>query len=1500
MELFVKIESNLSCKWWGEYWGEIFNFVESAAVNRKIEKMNVSFESCVWADPIPMLSIILGLIHFKEDLKLTIEVSIPHLDSKNTNNKNFQKGQFLKFLATQGFLRILLDNFKVRGFKYYLDNRVVEKYGKYQYRLFYSDAEVLRARVFTIDKPESKRNIVKLVEDELHTTFRNTVSLQTFNVMSENIYNVLNELIENVFRHAYKTSEKKRFGLYIRKRYGAAKNYGIDIENARQVIENKERVNCPALDNQVLLDGDAVLEIFFVDIGMGLKGSLQDYYYTIRKKYKYPVRELFHKVLKDGMRKNTDMSLTPFGGLHFLCRVMQETNGYIWCNEGVEWVGTSCKKLFEDNSETKSALTGTYNDHLHPGLAWTFRIPYSDTFRPQSSVASTWKGQPQDHPAFKAFQTMDTSIYASKVCVFDNKQDEIIFANGESKDWLEISEEKMFKEHIRRANIFVWFPKAFYSKNHIVKISQRYVEKIKTADSSKDISLIIGDIPSHELICFFHAFNNITCSRLGLENVKRIVLITNKWEVVCLENINDHFFNNLTKAENYFTLKTNNSTTISENITEYALFLRAFDSYVFWKNILNHSADKLFINATVNWSEKTPIEGFLDFERTYLYEDIYSILKNSLLRMSGCIKCNNIDFRHIDSAAFRICQDVAIDNTTIEGKSKFTIFTGTVCASGYTRDAYYKNENDSFNVNFFAHPSFSKSITNTAFLFIWPKQLFIDQIPHEDKVYYRLGKTGLISEHQHERLIGSSTAYENTVRSKKDMYVDFQQRYPKFIKYGHYHTDNHHYLVGFDVTTYMKYSYLKKEGAFVYILWKIIAYLSKEEEFVKNINLLTDKEWVKVIQECTFSDSEKGEVIVYHSNTFTECFMRYIREILPIQLIEKIIPLNVVAVQAQGAPITFSPFIFEKLSAIFSGESKAGVLYIDSNFSTGRNMLEIENVLLATGCNRVHFFSVFDMRRLRNADARSRSYWKINMPRLNDDSSCVICDTLNKIETFKGSVEGSSAERIGIWHTNWNCMNIANIISNHGIDTVDSISVNTSENIHISNTTTLNIYLAEMISETYSNDCIYQFIRKKTDITIYQKMQLICTQICLYGNQNSRQLQLSLLCELISNLAKQNEVNSYTSFSGLVLISQSESIMYELLNEVLYLNKNSNILSTKKYLLNSENQDLIIAIGYFVKKYAIIEQLVNGYSESQSIFIKRLNEILIPDKDLKLLSKEFEGIIVNELGRPRHSTNIQKLIKEHANSLDAFGRQCDAALHDIRRMHDIVQKLPMALASSRLRDNELFSKIRYSVINVGNLITIDQEEKQRNPQSHNLTQIRASEELLSAINECQGLFMEVLRGYFIAYSDDTVSYFKQMVQEQEAKHGKRISLVVNGSENNKWFFWNQGIEKEFRFLIENVEHCNKCLSSGVEMEIIINFEYNDLRIELKSWSEKIGEQVKVSFQKKNRLSKEQAKAFDVMFDFESSVEEDNYFLLVTKMSVPACYQQLGGNERGSK
>lgn len=1509
-ELRITLRNKLSCTLWGKYWGILSNYFDSKKFMNENNSVKLDFSQCYWADPIALLSILLQLMQIKFEYLKKIRIILPRLGVNNDKNINFYKGKFLKFLATQGFMKIMIDNFDVFDNKERLTDYKIKKYANYNYQLLYDGAEIVQAKIYDLEVI-NRDDIVIQLEEEILFRLKNSVSLQTYYTLETNVYNIITELIENVVQHAYKRGECKRFGLYIRKRYGAVKNYGRDGEEIAQYSEilNREKVNCPALDNQVIIDSEAVLEIFFVDIGIGLKGSLNEYYRSeIKKKYMYPIRELFCKVLKEGLRKDNSQSLTPYGGLHFICRILRENGGYIWCNEGREWIGCFSSELLVNGDRPLGISVTDNNDNMqNKGLSWCFRIPYSDMLKCKNAIAYVWESQVNRHPVFRVFQTLDRTLNVNRTVCIDDRYDRSILMNGEVREWTENLQDTL-KSGVNlcgKADSYIWLPKAHYSKNEIISRLKLIFDEIivQIMPALEDINIVIGEIDSNELISFFYALNNLSLSILGSFNIQKVLLVTKSWEVVCLIRNNDVLLYNKDISRKYYEYNITNSIKVFDCISEYARFIRKYDSYLFWQYIKNNQEEKIFINADIKWSNQMIIKGYLDFERLYLYGNLYELLKNSLKRTSGFVNNSEVEYKNIDYASARICQDLNANNVYSGIKIVSTINVGGACASGYTRESFYKDNNVDINIIFFAHECFNRSIQDTAFLFIWPEQSFFSDFQQENVQYYRLGKTNLITRDSSEMLIDVKSVYKNVARNKKETYIDFQQRYPRFIKYGHYKTDKHHYLIGFDLVTYIKYSAIKKEGAFVFVLWEIINYLSNgnAEEVYQKLN---DEEWKKILQNYnTKGCIGHGELVVYHSNTYTEYVIKLIKEVLPDYLAEKIIPINIIEIQPKGTPVTFSPFTLELLRKYFCAGNLQGILYIDSSFSTGRKMIEIENILLSSGCKSVSFLSIFDMRRLRNEDLKNYSYWKVNVPRLDDNSSCIFCNTLKLIENFCNKVDSQMNTRLQEWISNWKCLSIVNTISGHGIENSGFIQYNV-DNISIYDSNSLNIYVAEKLCESYSNDYVYKFINGKTDLSIYLKLQLICTQLCLYGNQNSRQLQLSLLSELVGNMAKSNNVNSYTSLAGIVLISQPDILIYELLNGILYENNNPKILSIKKYLLNSENMDLVIAFTYFVKDSYMVDQLLNGYEKKylgSYKLIPLINKHLLPEKELKLLSKEYEGLLINEQGH-RHNTNIQKLISEHVTDINAFKERCQNVRNDLQRLYELSKHFPVALANSRGAADTTRQDIGSNIEKV-RLLMLTDEEKYVNAENEGniIKQLVISNELKTMLINCKLTFEEILKEYFISYSDETKEYFKKVVSQYEKKYQKKIKLnIVNNVTDNdihKWYYWNRGIEIEFKYFIQNLEHCQQFVSleDRINMIIDIQFNINDIMIKFLSWSEKIADIVKNEFMSKNRLSKEQALAFDVIFDFDDKDrDEKGNFLLETKMSVQACFQQLKG------
>lgn len=1495
--LFIHIIENFSSILWANKWGKIEDKINQGTHSgNTFDSIRISFAECMWADPLPLLSMLMLLINAKS--KKHISIVLPSQSPNDVKKENYKKGRFLKFLASQGFLKIMIENFYVFSERYYkIKDENLKRYANYKIEPVYKGAEILCARIYDANQISSIKEFAHKLQNEISINLKSETSLNVYYSITTQMYNILTELIENVSAHAYAEGEQKLFGIYIRKRCGIINNDEQKHKDIGDVL-NFEKSNCPALGTEILINSESVLEIFFVDRGIGISGSLMD---SLKyQNYIYPVRELFFRVLKDGERSKKSKALTAFGGLHFITRIIRENKGYIWCKDSNEWIGAFCNDIVNNNR--KRVDYAVSNTKKQPaGLGWCIRLPYTDDSDKFYTKSHYWEDKASCHPVYLEYKKREDDFKTDYIVILDEREGDYQtrILRGDVNDCMN-SEKYSIEKNRGKYKNFVWRPKEGNSKNQIIELLNKYIDEvvINIAEKFEDIYLYIIDIDKSEILNYFYAFNKLYIGKLQSDDIGRITLITKQWGVTCFTKESNMLLYNNALSANYVCSFEKHSKDISSGLCQMANFLRKYDSWIFWKKIEDMQDDRIFINAEIEWTTQKRITGYLDLDRLYLYEDLYNILRDVLARLSGLEKNRMSEFCSIDVATSRICRDLNTSLIYRENRKKFVMNIGGVCASGYTKESFYGEQKVDMTFVFFAHPSFNKEFKDTAYLLIWPYKDFFCNFKNDLRYYKRMGQTNLISINQQESLINVENIYSNSLRNKRQVYEDLQQKYPKFVKYGHFQTDRHHYLIGIDINSYMQYSYIKREGVFLFILAKILFYLADgKSELTVYINNLADTSWNKVL--CNYDYSrfhDKGEVVVYHSNTYMEYCMKLIKKIIPVTLISRIIPINFLNVQSKGTPIAFSPFILERIKEHYQAEQK-GILYIDSSLYTGRSLVELENILLSTGCSEVHFASFLDMRRLRNADEKSQSYWKLNIPRLDNKSQCVICNTLNVIKQMENKLDPTARKRIQEWIKNWQYIDITNNIKDHGIESVDDYSID-FDNIKINSTIGLNIYITEHMCETFDDDFVYKYIQWKTDLTPETKMQLISTQLCLFGNQNSRQLQLSLLSELIGNMAKSVKVSSYTSLAGLMLISQSKATIYELLNEILNINKDERILSIKRYFLESQNIDLAIVIGYFIKMDNNIEALLSPYSDKDGL-IALANKNYLPDKDLKLVCKQLLGLCVNEQSSS-HNTNIEKFKIEHVTTISDFIKYCAAAQNDLQSIKELARHFPLSLSSNFIPDRFSYPRLVKDIDETESLMKLDVEALERVDVSGEV-QIKISDALKVNIEKCKTDLNILLKNFFISSSDETKNYFKNLCKRYEDKHKKKIvfKFCKLDLKYPKWYYWNNGMEKEFGYFLDNLKHCEKIydtLDDGTNyyMEVTANLDVNHLTLIIKSWSKKPSLAVEEKFQQDNRLSKEHAAAFDVNFGFRNAVNKpiEEEYLLETKMEVPSCYQTL--------
>lgn len=1500
-EFHVQIIENLSSRLWADKWGKIEEKIGKGKFSGNVfNALKINFIECVWADPLPLLSILMLLIKVKSKNKITI--ILPSLVVNDIKKENFKKGQFLKFLATQGFLGIMIDNFCVfdaKGRK--IGEKSLTKFAKYKYNLLYKGAGILQAKIFDVAKIPTVKEFVSKLQNEIAVNLKNQLSLAVYYSINTQIYNILTELIDNVSVHAYSEEEQQLFGVYIRKRCGAINNCEEDKDFTK--ILRFEQANCPALGTEILVGSESVLEIFFIDLGMGISGSLKDSLKNIKKEnYVYPVRELFFRVLKDGERSKRSKAVTAYGGLHFITRVLRENKGYIWCKDSNEWIGAFCNDIvYNSQDRVDIALSNT---KIQPsGLGWCIRMPYTDDLDKVYSISHLWEGQASSHPIFQEYKKREDNFITDYIVIIDEWESgcPVRALPGDVNKCIEVDEFYDEKVNGKYKN-FVWRPKGGNSKNQIISFMQKYINEviIKFAARFEDVNIYIIDIDSSEILSYFYTFNNLFLGALQYYYINKIILVSKQWGVTCFKNNNNKLVYDINLSRSYICTNNKSSKDISVGICQMANFQRKYDSWLFWKKLENMQEERIFINGEVEWTSKKRVKGYLDLDRLYLYEELYDRLKNVLARLSGLEKNSMAEYISIDVTSSRICRELNTSLVYRKDGRKFVINIAGVCASGYTKESFYGEQKVDITFAFFAHPSFNKQFKDTAYLLIWPKEEYFIFFKHDAQLYKRMGQTNLISINQQESLINIDNIYSNSIRSKKQSYEDFQQKYPKAVKYGHFQTDRHHYLIGIDINSYIQYSHLKKEGVFLFLLAKVLFYLADSTDSLNMyIDNLADSSWAKVLKSYNYDKfCDKGELIVYHSNTYTEFSMKLLRRIIPPFLHSKIIPINFLSIQSKGTPIAFSPFMLERIKEHYTCGQR-GILYIDSSLYTGRSLVELENILLSVGCGEVSFSSFVDMRRLRNADERSQSYWKLNVPRLDNKSQCVICNTLNIIRKMDNKLEPKARKRMQEWEKNWQYINIANNIRDHGIESIDDYNEEL-EGIKINSTIGLNIYATEHMCESFDDDFVYKYIQKKTDLSPETKLQLISTQLCLFGNQNSRQLQLSLLSELVGNMAKLEKVSSYTSLAGLMLISQNTTTMYELLNEILFLNKDERIQQIRKHFLQSINMDLAIVIGYFIKTDNNIEAILSPYSdENQSNLITLANNFFLPDRDLKLISKALLGLCVNEQGSS-HNVSLEKLKDEHVTKVSDFVDCCTLARSDLQSIKELAKHFPLSMASNYTSDRFSYQKLVRDIDETERLMDLNIDMHERHEIQEGDDQINPTNELKDSIKKCKSDLDILLSNYFISSEDKTERYFKKLCMRYEEIYKKKITLqfLIPDFKYKKWYYWNNGMEKEFGYFLDNLKHCEKPLDvlehRDYYMDVKAQFDINSLTLTIRSWSSVPALAVEKKFLEDNRLSKEHSEAFDVNFGFENVISKpmEQEYLLETKMEIPSCYQSL--------
>ncbi|GHV44343.1 hypothetical protein AGMMS49546_28140 [Spirochaetia bacterium] len=451
---------------WSENFGIIQEAIKQGNLNSQdFNSISVDMQNCSWIDPIPMLSLLISLIEFKTEVgNCTI-----HFSDKNIKN-------VLSFLKQEGFLEILIKgniNISIGENIFSKSEDAMSYINKLPTELEYNNSFVLPARIIDLQSySEEKINRLILDFTEKEIEIKEKVPAKTHDMIFMKLYHILFETIDNVFRHAYPNSSKHKYvGVYIRYRYGNQKLSNISKSEKIKIMRlaEKEKISHPQLSTSMIENNDGFFEVFVIDSGMGLVGSIGkeieiEIEKGYRKKYHSPFLGCFQAVFFNRKRKQQKRFRpeTPHGGLDHIARIMRSGNDYIYAHEGKDWIGFHSTlnpiDISKNHSIDKSNVM-TVN-----GLSWVFRLSWEITNVRNINDINYFKGVPSSHPVYLALTNrVNTNFEFDDAFIIDQR-----------KRFSDIKN-KPISGNSYPSKTFFWLPDSTYNKNDILKRLIYYV-----------------------------------------------------------------------------------------------------------------------------------------------------------------------------------------------------------------------------------------------------------------------------------------------------------------------------------------------------------------------------------------------------------------------------------------------------------------------------------------------------------------------------------------------------------------------------------------------------------------------------------------------------------------------------------------------------------------------------------------------------------------------------------------------------------------------------------------------------------------------------------------------------------------------------------------------------------------------------------------------------------------------------------------------------------------
>lgn len=1519
--LLIKFKNKLRDVIFGKHFGIIQRSIRAHCwQNITFEKIILDLTECTWADPTPMLSLIIEFAFQKDQLEISV-----NLPSEKKNNTK----QFLKFLAQEGFLtqfRAHCHKVTVNGKSFKTED--IDHFKRLSVDLCYVNSSFIPAEIINAN---DKNQIIQWIESKL--LYAESIAIDKAPIWAHDdlLYRLkvfLRETIVNVFLHAYPHHDDKYVGVYVRYREGLMGDLNVEqkISLTEAIIKESDKdFGCPRLPKEFLEERTGAIEIFVLDSGLGLCNSLLGNELKSDHRRRRLQKSWNDVFVKGRRKKNRKINLSKFGGLYLLGKLLVSNNDYLRACDDDEWCGSHFPMQRQHSAINKPAFGFDKIDNSVLGLCWTCRLAW---LTPTDIID-------------KGFHHL--TEYPSN---YENILSQMPRLPIESLNKIYIDDRRFdFEYQFKRDQVgaiadcllYMYYPPPNQTKNDILSAIQKIGSK---SIGGKAKTLIICDIPNHEAITYFTALNDFKLTpKVGrwMLSFERLILVSRRLSgcIFLLEKKRFHFTFKYSQNTTFQLFRSilNTKITISPNLLTIYQILKYNDSFIFWSRIIkSHIKDRTYIAGDVAWGENKIIKDYLDFNQTLSDPICLKIYSIALARISGFFRDSKIFFKNIDYLTKGIVERYnSFEPLRQIGKIK-NIYLGSVYVTGITEKKVAKPDVDNIIFHIFKHPS-SKNLANS--LLFWISDVFDEDKEDSstqlslfdwrlnfknDVGYRRVGNSPIIAKNGHYYF--TIPRWENNKcvygRTPKNSYRDWQNAHPTIAKIGHWKYGINHDFVGINLYLELKNSFQTAGDLSKFLLnnfYYSLANINSDilTEFGKYILGEIGKRRLK-------KTNSKIGLIVYPSHPLSDLSIELIKKCLTENVHNRIISVRSIFENRFASALLLPPLALERIKYELDELKENGlseILFYDTTCISGGTRKSFKHTLFSLGASEVKTLTLLDRRRLPGKVPninRHSSYWRLDIPRLGKKNTCPICKALKILEDFKDNlVTKDRREKIKIWMNMWKERSTLinwkeRGLSHSRVELEDEfkkfgIKYNSDENsfdqiggddekIKIEKSIGLTLYVSEIHSMTGRSDLGLKYCKNEKKLHSSAIIELLSSQLLIFGNEFEDDTKLDILYKIFlasNSYDLSEETNLYTSLAAITIFGQEKSVMDLLVNHI----DKCDVINK-----NHINEDMIIVLAYLLsqnplkekQKYERVKRLLTSGHKLSEIYNNLTLEIysvtgLSHTKPLCKFSDESVDLnirlnnTVDSLYQIKHL--IEKIKPECARQIDAIDS------------YDEIKSNLLLSIKSLCKDIEGLQKYGFS-----SEAYID-SRKQINQLIAELTKYHAQFFFKLEINKINTGEGRPFENNVIAKIIDSLKQANWRGIANEKKIAFRwmdqplIRNTLSGQifpdskSKEAWVVWDRKILEIIQDLFYNVIHSKKSIDDPwnneegkADMWIFIDYQRNFLSINMANYTAESNDQIKKKTHEKNRWTH--------LKEFNRSVEykKNKNNILFAKIDLP--------------